>query len=158
MTGWVETDLDSMVSVDRGAEVEFHHKISGNLSSQYVNTFDEEDEHNYENFKQLLGSNGYEDDVQTVHSEGVRSEMEPPPLPLAKRPYSHIDDGNSAELMENLTLGDISEADDRVKKFFGILPKDSNIKEIKTVRMVKRDSRERSISKVGFNYDDDEQV
>lgn len=52
----------------------------------------------------------------------------------------------------SLTLGDISHADDRVKKFFGILPKDST-KEIKTVRMVKRDSKERSISKSGNNYE-----
>ncbi len=58
--------------------------------------------------------------------------------------------------MVNLTLGDISEADDRVKKFFRILPKD-NIKEIKTVRMVKRDSKERSISKTG-NWIEDEDV
>jgi hypothetical protein len=43
----------------------------------------------------------------------------------------------------------------QVKKFFGILPRDT-IKEIKTVRMVKRDSKERSVSKSGSNLDDDD--
>ena len=42
-----------------------------------------------------------------------------------------------------------------MKKFYGILPRDT-IKEIKTVRMVKRDSKERSVSKSGSNVDDDE--
>ena len=46
-----------------------------------------------------------------------------------------------------LTLGDISEADERVKKFYGIIPKDIN-KEVKTVRMVKRDSKERTVGSV----------
>lgn len=85
--------------------------------------------------------------------------MEPPPLPSSKRPHLENIDRDHDDLMANLTLGDISEADDRVKKFFGILPKDS-AKEIKTVRMVKRDSKERSISKVGNNFEieDDDQV
>jgi hypothetical protein len=43
-----------------------------------------------------------------------------------------------------------------VKKFYGILPRDT-IKEIKTVRMVKRDSKERSVSKIGSNLDDDDE-
>ena len=67
-----------------------------------------------------------------------------------------------------LTLGDISEAgnelsikhhdpidmmmfisDDRIKKYFGILPRDPKPAEVKTVRMVKRDSKERTISRAG---------
>ena len=94
-TGWVETDLDSMVSIDRAQEVELQlKKESGLKKSQlkssnqnvYVNTYEEE-EHGYENFDPGNGSrnrfqtgnghfangNPYEDDVQTVHSEGVRS-------------------------------------------------------------------------------------
>ena len=43
-----------------------------------------------------------------------------------------------------------------MKKFYGILPRDT-IKEIKTVRMVKRDSKERSVSKIGSNLDDDDE-
>jgi hypothetical protein len=50
-TGWVETDLDSMVSVDRAGEVEDQlkrehaGKSSGLRGSKttYVNTFEEED-------------------------------------------------------------------------------------------------------------------
>jgi len=121
-TGWVETDLDSMVSIDRAGEVaeqlkkESGLKKSGAKGSQnlYVNTFEEE-EHRYENFE---AANPYEDDVQTVHSEGVRSEFDPPPLPTSKRPTNGVggndaDDGD--ESPTTLTLGDISEADDRVK-------------------------------------------
>merc|ERR1719150_634736 len=101
--------------------------------------------------------NPYEDDVQTVHSEGIRSEMESTiPPPLHKRPHNQThptqEEDEMTKDIENeictLTLGDISEADDRVKKFYGIIPKDNN-KEIKTVRMVKRDSKERSTSALG---------
>ena len=134
-TGWVETDLDSLVSIDRAQEVELQlKKESGLKKSQlkssnqnvYVNTYEEE-EHGYENFDPGNGSrnrfqtgnghfatgNPYEDDVQTVHSEGVRSEMDVPPL--GKRPgtgngQNNHDDDNAT----NFTLGDISEADDRV--------------------------------------------
>ncbi len=42
-----------------------------------------------------------------------------------------------------------------MKKFYGILPRDT-IKEIKTVRMVKRDSKERSVSKTGSNLEEDD--
>ena len=103
-----------------------------------------------------LVTNPYEDDVQTVHSEGIRSEMEAVILPpLHKRPHQQNQQEFEEEItndIENeistLTLGDISEADDRVKKFYGIIPKDNN-KEIKTVRMVKRDSKERNLSAIG---------
>ncbi|XP_059080591.1 uncharacterized protein LOC131878582 isoform X2 [Tigriopus californicus] len=60
----------------------------------------------------------------------------------------------SSDMME-LTLGDISEADDRVKKFYGIIPKDNKAAEIKTVRMVKRDSKERSVIKSSRSYVDE---
>ena len=43
-----------------------------------------------------------------------------------------------------------------MKKFYGILPRDT-IKEIKTVRMVKRDSKERSVTKSGSNIEDDDE-
>ena len=127
-TGWVETDLDSMVSVDRAGEVEEQLKKESGLKKSglkgsqnfYVNTYEEE-EHRYENFE---ASNPYEDDVQTVHSEGVRSEFDPPPIPTSKRPTNgvgvgvgnnNVDDGD--ESPTTLTLGDISEADDRVGSY-----------------------------------------
>ncbi len=132
-TGWVETDLDSMVSIDRAGEVEEQLKKessslkkSGLKGSQnvYVNTYEEE-EHGYENFEtsQRNVANPYEDDVQTVHSEGVRSEMDAaPPLPMSKRPNGVnvkdlIDDDDTAT---TFTLGDISEADDRVIQFISM--------------------------------------
>lgn len=46
---------------------------------------------------------------------------------------------------DSTTLGDISEADDRIKKFYGIPPKENNGKEVKTVRMIKRDSKEKNL-------------
>jgi hypothetical protein len=61
-------------------------------------------------------SNPYDDEVQTVHSEGVRSEVEPPPLPAAKRPNGRCEAGvgHDSDNESPTTLGDISEADDRV--------------------------------------------
>merc|ERR1711884_325884 len=121
----------------------------------YINTYEEE-RHNYENFdsyenfKNNLAKNPYEDDVQTIHSEGVRSEMEGPPLP--DRPGQY----NSDDII--LGMGDISEADERVQRYYGILPKEKPL-EIKTVRMVKRDNKERSSkTKRGNSEDDSESV
>jgi hypothetical protein len=100
------------------------------------------------NYENLAGGNdpyGLEEiDVQTVHSEGVASN----PPPLEKRFNNSSGD---------TTLGDISQADDRVKKFYGIIPKQQQneeenrvntveASEIKTVRMVKRDSKERNFN------------
>jgi hypothetical protein len=80
--------------------------------------------------------------------------------------------GEAAKVDEEvaLTLGDIAEADDRVKKYFGILPRDGTQQqqmqprlssaaaavEVKTVRMVKRDSKERSVSRAAAGDDDGE--
>lgn len=130
---WYETDIDSGICIDRSAETEAQIKAeikAKQAGSNYINAFDEEI-HNYENtFDPDL------DEVQTVHSEGVRSEA--PPLPA-----------KPAELQdyEMYSLGDISEADERVKKFYGLIPKNQQMTEIKTVRMVKRDSKERSVSR-----------
>ena len=111
-----------------------------NAGSTYVNAFEEE-AHNYENtrFNDDHDPNDDEiDEIQTVHSEGVRSEA--PPLP-AKNGVVADQDSSSSEMY---SLGDISEADERVKKFYGLIPKNGPM-EIKTVRMVKRDSKERSV-------------
>jgi len=111
-----------------------------NAGSTYVNAY-EEDIHNYENTNP---NDDDDDEVQTVHSEGViRSEV-PPPLPPPRK-----DSNSSMSSSEMFSLGDISEADERVKKFYGLLPKQQPpppTAEVKTVRMVKRDSKERSRS------------
>ena len=133
-TGWLETDLDSMVSIDRAGEVETQLKKESGLKKSslkgsqnvYVNTYEEE-EHGYENFDRNAGTSGnghynnnnpYEDDVQTVHSEGVRSEMDPPPIPSGKRPTNGMMMAEVDDSTTTFTLGDISEADDRVKSLF----------------------------------------
>ena len=89
-------------------------------------------------------SNTDDDEIQTVHSEGIRSDVAPPPLP----PVRKESNSSSSTSSEMFSLGDISEADERVKKFYGLLPKQQQQQnfEVKTVRMVKRDSKERSRS------------
>ena len=55
-------------------------------------------------------------------------------------------------------MGDIGEADEKVQRFYGILPKEKPI-EIKTVRMVIRDNKERSSkTKRGNSEEDSESV
>ena len=179
----METDIDNDKSNNRANE--FEHQLmmetraaNSSKTDVYINAYESSAlNHEYKNVNQYdvdnthnnlnqdshplnnnqLDMNPYEDDVQTVHSEGIRSEMEaimPPPLhkrlhQLNQQPQN---EDQITKDIENeictLTLGDISEADDRVKKFYGIIPKDNN-KEIKTVRMVKRDSKERSTSALG---------
>ncbi len=121
-----------------------------------MNTF-EDDQHNYENYAAQAARNPYEDDVQTVHSEGVRSEYEPPPIPErpqnGRRPGGEAEDDEQAEYEEEeegvvLGLGELGEADERVQRYYGIIPKEK-VTEIKTVRMVKRDHKERN-SKVSL--------
>ena len=152
---WYETDMDSGIILDRSHELDAQLKAelkAKNAGSNYINAY-EEDIHSYENTK--FGAEEEEfDEIQTVYSEGVRSEA--PPLP-SKRPVvrkpaeEEVSPTFSSSSEEMYSLGDISEADERVKKFYGLLPKNNsnNQMEIKTVRMVKRDSKERSISKGG---------
>ena len=71
---------------------------------------------------------------------------------ISKAIYFHFysrkeSNSSSSTSSEMFSLGDISEADERVKKFYGLLPKQQQQNfEVKTVRMVKRDSKERSRS------------
>merc|ERR1719189_1238861 len=99
-------------------------------------------------------TNPYEDDIQTVHSEGVRSDAEQPPTTTQEydsEPVEQpVEDGEDYVVSG---LGELSEADERVQRFYGIIPKEKP-SEIKTVRMVKRDHKER-ISKGGKKGDDD---
>jgi len=157
---WYETDIDNNFTKDWGPETEEQIKKESRVATKtqddipmYVNTYEEE-KHNYENyenyeqFKAQVAKNPYEDDVQTIHSEGVRSEMEGPPLPA--RPHKH----NNSDDEVIIGLGDIGEADERVQRFYGIIPKEKP-SEIKTVRMVKRDNKERSSKVRKGNGDED---
>ena len=149
------------ICFDRSNETEAQIKAeikAKNAGSTYVNAFEEE-AHNYENTR--FNNNGAEnlddqnlddeiDEIQTVHSEGVRSEA--PPLPAKNGQFVQQGEEGGLVVMpdqdssssEMYSLGDISEADERVKKFYGLIPKNGPM-EIKTVRMVKRDSKERSV-------------
>ena len=148
---WFETDIDSGICVDRSHDFEAQVKAemkAKNAGSTYVNAYEEE-VHNYENTN--FNPDLEEIEVQTVHSEGIRSEA--PPLPAKNNEL--IENQFSSSNSEMYSLGDISEADERVKKYFGLIPKSNqnvtnngqNMAEIKTVRMVKRDSKERSVSR-----------
>ena len=151
------------ICFDRSNETEAQIKAeikAKNAGSTYVNAFEEE-AHNYENTR--FNNNGGEnlddqdlddeiDEIQTVHSEGVGSEA--PPLPAKNGLFVQQGEEGGLVVMpdqdssssEMYSLGDISEADERVKKFYGLIPKNGPMAvEIKTVRMVKRDSKERSV-------------
>ncbi len=157
-SSWVETDMDRGHSVNRASEVESQLRLEAKAKeagSTYVNAYDEQP-HDYENYTN--GNN--DDDIQTVHSEGVRSEAPPLPAKVVNGSgFGNHDYGETSSSSEMYSLGDISEADDRVKKFYGLLPKNGGQQqngaggEIKTVRMVKRDSKERSVSKTSTNGD-----
>ena len=154
---WCETDIDNNYTKDRGPETEQQIALEtrniGKPGSAYVNAAGNGYSHNYENFdtyenfKNNLARNPYEDDVQTVHSEGVRSEVEGPPLP--DRPNNHV---INEDIM--LGLGELGDADEKIQRYYGILPKEKPI-EIKTVRMVKRDNKERSVSRTKRTSEDD---
>ena len=105
---WYETDIDNNYTRDRGPETEDQirqeSKVSGLTNSSqamYVNTYLEE-KHNYENYENYENfraqerlQNPYEDEVATVHSEGVASQA--PQLPPR--------DGE--EWLQNGRMGDI---------------------------------------------------
>ena len=108
----------------------------------------------YENYRAEAALNPYEDDVATVHSEGVRSDYAPP---LPDRNGSGYSPPESGQEEVVLGLGELSEADERVQRYYGIIPRERNV-EIKTVRMVKRDNKERGGGgggKSGRRGDDD---
>ena len=168
---WYETDIDNNYTKDWGPETERQiskeRQTAGGNGSQlapvYINQWEEErhsyeNYHSYDQFRAAVARNPYEDDVQTVHSEGVRSELEGPPLPARPVRAPQHPQQQQEEEEEMLGMGDIGEADERVQRFYGILPKEKPI-EIKTVRMVKRDNKERS-SKVrrGNSEEDSESV
>lgn len=89
---WYETDIDNNYTRDRGPETEQQlrreNRVANGQPTMYVNTYKEE-QHNYENYESYENyenfraqerlQNPYEDEVATVHSEGVASQA--PVLP-----------------------------------------------------------------------------
>merc|ERR1719422_1647344 len=152
---WYETDIDNNFTRDRGPETEEQirqeSKVVGMTSGSqgmYVNTYIEE-KHNYENYENFRAQeqlqNPYEDEVATVHSEGVASQapMVPP---------------RDGDEWVQARMGDISEADERVQRFYGILPKEVK-GEVKTPRMVKQASKKNSkVKRSGSGEEDSESL
>ncbi|XP_065347061.1 uncharacterized protein kmr isoform X3 [Cloeon dipterum] len=108
---WLETDLDSMHSIDRA--------VASPMSPLYVNT-------------EIL-------DYSMNGKEPLTpDDLSPPPPPAPEDPSLY--NGSATTYYEPQ---DISEADDRMKRFYGIIPKTEKA-EIKTVRIVKRESERRN--------------
>ena len=121
---------------------------------------------NYENFQIGLNNHPYDDDVQTVHSDGIRSDHEQMPTTVkfqqdfeSEIAHESEQDVEVEEEEEDYVvgLGELSEADERVQRFYGIIPKEKP-SEIKTVRMVKRDNKERLSSRGKKGEDDTESI
>jgi len=155
---WLETDIDNNRTRDWGTEVANNINNKANFGGETATYMNQnfhagpEVDPSYLNYRVEVALNPYEDDVATVHSEGVRSDYAPP---LPDRGGGHSSDRggeHSSDQEVILGLGELSEADERVQRYYGIIPRERNI-EIKTVRMVKRDNKERG--KIGRRGDDD---
>lgn len=107
---------------------------------------------NYENYNVMTGqivngsnpANPYDDEVQDQHQYNHEFESEV---------ANHESDAEDYVV----GLGELSEADERVQRFYGIIPKEKP-SEIKTVRMVKRDNKERLSSRGKKGEDDTESI
>ncbi|XP_071453518.1 uncharacterized protein [Hetaerina americana] len=128
---WMETDLDSMESVDCGIESpgqglspsrglpmiqSFVHSPMES-TPLYVNT--------------TLGQHPEREDIGRRALEDQQS---------IANGYE-LSEGDALEEAQGYQAMDISEADDRMKRFYGIIPREKT--EIKTVRIVKRESERR---------------
>ncbi|CAG2057135.1 unnamed protein product, partial [Timema podura] len=140
---WLETDLDSLVTLDHGlnSPASPQHQVSSPTPSRsplYVNA----------DTNKRIDTNSY-DDGSVLDGE----DLVPPPLPAPPElppdyppppppPPSEEAILNGGLEQQYCTQMDISEADDRMKRFYGIIPREKQ-QEIKTVRIVKRESERR---------------
>ena len=88
--------------MDRSSELEAQIKAelkAKNAGSTYINAY-EEDIHNYENTKYNITETD-DDEIQTVHSEGIRSEA--PPLP----PIRKESNSSTSSSSEMFSLGNL---------------------------------------------------
>ncbi|CAG0896530.1 unnamed protein product [Darwinula stevensoni] len=141
---WLETDLDSAVSMDRGVD-----RLTSEIPPHlYVNTSSYDDSFWYMSREDPYGEKqgiAWEDQMdhtyqKATYHQPVYQTYQPPPPPPPPPPTSsvaHIALGDGSHMFM-----DISEADDRMKRFYGILPKEKSL-EIKTVRTVKREAQQR---------------
>ncbi|KAK4323990.1 hypothetical protein Pmani_005355 [Petrolisthes manimaculis] len=178
---WLETDLDAMITRDRGLDPPDEPLLPPRRSNHpvYVNTND---------YGEEVSPNDFSESPDYIDSDYPP----PPPPPEHMRSYTHHLDAHNNSLLDQtisdqpylhsqtlltnshaqyngdlnpgsmLTLDrnaadnkpdgeeqqhssshlDINDADDRMKRYYGILPKEKPL-EIKTVRIVKRESTER---------------
>lgn len=112
---WLETDLDAMITRDRGLDPPEVNRLGSH--PVYVN------------------ASGYVEEMLLNGDHDIRSMMT-----LDRDAADNKPDGEEQQQPTNHM--DISDADDRMKRYYGILPKEKPL-EIKTVRIVKRESTER---------------
>lgn len=112
---WLETDLDAMTTRDRGMDP----PETGRRSNAPV----------------YVNASGYGDEMFLNGDSSMR-----PMMTLDRDAADNKPDGEEQQHPTNHM--DINDADDRMKRYYGILPKEKPL-EIKTVRIVKRESTER---------------
>ncbi|MPC23117.1 hypothetical protein E2C01_016157 [Portunus trituberculatus] len=112
---WLETDLDAMTTRDRGMDP----PETGRRSNAPV----------------YVNASGYGDEMFLNGDNSMR-----PMMTLDRDAADNKPDGEEQQHPTNHM--DINDADDRMKRYYGILPKEKPL-EIKTVRIVKRESTER---------------
>ncbi|XP_059482898.1 uncharacterized protein LOC132201047 isoform X3 [Neocloeon triangulifer] len=119
-SSWLETDLDSMHTEDLGINTDSPlSPLTDPRAPLYVNT-------------EIMDYSPNGKDPITP------DDLSPPPPPAPEDPSLY--NGSATTYYEPQ---DISEADDRMKRFYGIIPKTEKA-EIKTVRIVKRESERRN--------------
>nr|XP_018897235.1 PREDICTED: uncharacterized protein LOC109030629 isoform X1 [Bemisia tabaci] len=118
MSGWLETDLDSQVTQDVGAATESLSPLT--ISPQHLS--------HTSPIPLYVNTDGNKspDPCMNGFDSSSTDEKSDPMSPPANQPRTM----------------DISEADERIKRYYGIIPRDKP-QEIKTVRIVKRESERR---------------
>ncbi|XP_046665170.1 uncharacterized protein LOC124357421 isoform X2 [Homalodisca vitripennis] len=125
-SSWLETDLDTQVTQDLGRDS----PLAPQASPLYVNT---DVSKSLDVCSTYEGSVSQDDQQELTSAPPTPQQAPPPPPPPAQSP---------AHYTRPMAPMDISEADDRIKRFYGIIPRDKP-QEIKTVRIVKRESERR---------------
>ncbi|XP_076055602.1 uncharacterized protein LOC143033881 isoform X3 [Oratosquilla oratoria] len=168
---WLETDLDRMITRDHGLDMPDEPLMTGHVPV-YVNTGMYDQEHLSNGYPEGGDHLDYpppppppEQMQLSSHLEGLsgshnnlsrtsglsHSHLYSDFKNLGEDSYHHeialgldrsANKPDGEEQQETLNHLDINDADDRMKRYYGILPKEKPL-EIKTVRIVKRESTER---------------
>ncbi|GLH08906.1 Uncharacterized protein GBIM_14042 [Gryllus bimaculatus] len=150
---WLETDLDSMVTLDHGLESPASPQrqtsppgtkatTSDSRSPLYVNTDANSKREVTEPTYESTGDGGDGNPPPLPAPPEMPPEYPPPPPPPPPPSEEAMMNGSISSGPQYCSQMDISEADDRMKRFYGIIPREKQ-QEIKTVRIVKRESERR---------------